>query len=184
MTWAIIPLFAVGVGVTAYAQYQAGRAAEQQARAQAAWYDYNAKVAQREAEAERQAVAFETKQQKRTAEQLLARQRALVGKAGVTMEGSPLLIAEDTAAQLALDAAMIRTTGARRAAAFRSQSILDISKAGAARTAAAGYRRAGVWGAGASILGGAAQAGYMGYQMWKKPPATTSTYPVDIGYHY
>jgi len=171
MTGFEIPLIIAATAVTAYSQYEEGRSAAAQARAEAAWHDYNAKVAQREDEAERQAAAYETQQHKREAGQFLARQRAAVGKAGVTMEGSPLLVAEDTAAQLALESSMIRITGARRAARWRSQSILDISKAGAARTAAAGYRRAGVWGAGASILGGATDVATMrseGSPWWPK----------------
>lgn len=163
---AIISLAAAGAGVAAYSTYQAGRAAETQAKAEAAWHAYNAKVAQREAEAERQAGAFEAQQHARQAKQLLARQRALIGAAGVTPEGSPLLVAEDTAAQLALENAMIRQTVGRRVSKWQSQSILDISKAGAARSAASGYGRAAYTGAGAALLGGAAQVGFMGYDMW------------------
>jgi len=167
-TAAIITLAITGTAISAYGMYQQGRMAEQQAKQEAAWHQYNALIAKREAEAERQAVAFEAQQQKRKAKQLFARQRALIGAAGVTVEGSPLLVMEDTAAQLALENINIRMRGARRVSAYESRSILDISKASAARSVAGGYRRAGAWGAGASILTGAAQTGYMGYQtgMW------------------
>jgi hypothetical protein len=74
------------------------------------------------------------------------------------MEGSPLLLAEDTAAQLAIEGASIRTAGARRVQALRSKSILDTSMARASRAAAPGFRRAGAIGAGASILQGAARS--------------------------
>lgn len=161
----IIPLLIAGVSVQAYGQYQAGKQAQAQAKAQSAWNLYNAKVAQRQAEAERQAAAFESTQQKRRAKTLLAKQRALIGAAGVEMEGSPLLVAEDTAAELAKEAVNIRLIGQRRVAAFKSRSILDISKASAAKTAAAGFGRAAVIGAGASILQGAAQVGFMKQQM-------------------
>lgn len=162
---AIIALAATGTAVGAYGIYQQGRMAAQQAKQEAAWHAYNAIIAKREAEAERQAVAFEAGQQRRKAKQLLARQRTLIGAAGVTPEGSPLLVMEDTAAQLALENINIRMRGVRRVSAYESQSILDISKASAARSAAGGYRRAGAWGAGASLLGGAGQIGYMGYGM-------------------
>jgi len=172
MTGAEIALIAmaVGTGVQAYAQYQAGKSAAAQAKAEAAWHAYNAKVSLREAEAERQAAAFEAQQQKRKGKQIQARLRAAVGKAGVTMEGSPLLVAEDTAAELALENAMIRMTGARRVARWKSQSILDISKASMAKTRAESAERAGILGAGTSLLTGAAQTGYMGYEMgvWGK----------------
>lgn len=162
---AIIALAAAGTGMAAYGMYQQGKQAEQQAKAEAAWHSYNALIAKRGAEAERQAAAFEAGQQRKKAKQLLARQRALIGAAGVTVEGSPLLVMEDTAAELALENINIRMRGARRVSAYESQSILDISKASAAKSAAGGYRRAGAWGAGASLLSGAAYTGYMGYQM-------------------
>jgi len=149
------------VGVSAYSAVQQGRSAKAQAEQQAAWSDYNAKIAKREADAERTAAAFEAKQHTRMGRKLLARLRAAVGASGVTQEGSPLLLAEDTAAQLAIESANIRTTGARRVGAWTSRSILDTSMAKAARASAPGYARAGYLRAGSSILGGAAQVGYM-----------------------
>lgn len=146
---------------TAYTQYAAGQQAKTRAKAEAAWHRHNAKVAQREEAAEREATAFEAGQQKRAAEQRQAQLRAAVGVAGVEMEGSPLLVAEDMAAQFALENAMIRTTGSRRAMQWRTRSILDVGKASAAEAAASGYARQGTLSAGASILGGAAQVGYM-----------------------
>lgn len=171
MTTAIIVMSLVGAGTAAYSSYQERKTAQQQAEAQSAWNLYNAKVSQREAEAEQQAAAFESKQHRRQARALLSRQRALIGKAGVQMEGSPLLVAEDTAAELATEAVNIRLTGQRRVQAFKSRSILDISKASAAKAAAAGFGRAAVIGAGASILQGAAQVGFMSFQMRTPPPA-------------
>jgi len=165
MTTAIFIMAIVGTGVQAYGQYQQSKQAQAQAKAQAAWNLYNSKVAKRQAEAEQRAAAFESKQHKRKAEALLAKQRALVGASGVEMEGSPLLVAEDTAAQLAKEAVNIRLTGQRRVQAYRSQSILDISRASAATSRAAGYGRAAVIGAGSTLLQGGAQAGYLGYQM-------------------
>lgn len=140
--------------VAGYSDYQQGQTAAQQARAQAAWHAYNAKVAEREADAERQAAEFEAKQHAREAKHLRSRQIAIIGKSGVTIEGSPLLVAEDTAAQLALENAMIRERGARSVSKWKSQSILDISKASAAKSAAGGYKMAGYLGAGTSLLQG------------------------------
>ena len=165
MATALLVMAIVGTGVAAYGQYQQGKQAQSQAKAQSAWNLYNAKVAQRQADAEERAAAFESKQHKRKAEALLAKQRALVGASGVEMEGSPLLVAEDTAAQLAMEAQNIRLTGQRRAQAYRSQSILDVSKASAAKSRAAGFGQAAVIGAGSTILQGGAQAGKMGYDM-------------------
>jgi hypothetical protein len=164
MTAAAIPLMIAATMVSAYSAYQQGQTAAQQSRAQAAWHTYNAKIAKREAEAERRATAFEVKQQARRGKTLQARLRTLVGASGVEMAGSPLLVAEDTAAQLALESANIRTTGARRVQRWRSQSILDVFKARTARRAASEYEQAGILQAGAGLLGGAAQVSYMGSQ--------------------
>ena len=156
----ILGLAIAGTATAAYGQYQEKRSAEEQAKAEAAWHAYNAKVAQREAAAEREAAAFEAKQHRRQAKQLLARQRALIGASGVTMEGSPLLVAEDTAAQLALEGVNIRKTGMRRAQQYESMSILDMSKSSAARSAASGYGTAAILGAGSSILQGTSSSLY------------------------
>lgn len=157
----IIPLLVAGIGVQAYGQYQQGKQAQAQAKAQSAWNLYNSKVAQRQAEAEKTAAAFDVSQHKRKAKALLARQRSLIGAIGVEMEGSPLLVAEDTAAELAKEETNIRLTGQRRVEAFKSRSILDVSMASAAKSRAAGFGRAAVIGAGSTILQGAAQAAFM-----------------------
>ncbi len=160
-------LMAIGTGVAAYGTYQAQKSAQQQAKAQAAWNAYNAKVAQREADAEKAAAAFESKQAGRKARQLLARQKSLIGKSGVQLPGSPLLVAEDTAAQLAKEQTNIRLRGERRVRGFKSQSILDISKASASKSAAAGFGRAAIIGAGSSLLQGGSQAAFMHSQTKK-----------------
>jgi len=167
---AILVTAIVGTSVAAYGQYRQNKQAQAQAKAQAAWHQYNAKVAQRQAEAERKAAQFKSEQQKRQAEALLGRQRAMIGASGIEMEGSPLLVAEDTAAQLAKEAQNIRLVGERRAQSYRSQSILDISKASAASSRAAGYGQAAVIGAGSTLLQGGVQAGYMGYKMGTLDP--------------
>ena len=146
--------------LASYATYQSGQSAQQQAKAQAKWHAYNAKVAEQEAEAERQASAFEAKQPRRRGAQLLARQRTLIGASGIEMEGSPLLVAEDTAAQLAKENINIRLQGLRRVSQFKSQSILDISKASASKSQASSYGQAAYIGAGSSILSGIAGAQY------------------------
>ena len=163
-----------GTAVQAYGQYQQGKQSQAQAKAQAAWNLYNSKVAKRSAEAQRKANLFASQQQKKRAKALLARQRALIGASGVEFEGSPLLIAEDTAAELAKEEQNIRLTGQRKVSAFESQSILDISKASAAKAAAAGFGRAAVIGAGSTLLQGGANTAFMAQQMGmfdKKPTA-------------
>lgn len=165
MAGAIIPLMIAGTAMSAYGLYAQGRAQEKQAKAQSAWAAYNAKVAQREAQAEEKAVLFEAQQHERKSKMLLARQRALTGASGFAPEGSPLLVAEDTAVQLATERANLRMAGQRRVMAYQSQSILDKLQSRMYKSAARDYARAGAIGAGASILQGAGQIGYMGYEM-------------------
>ncbi len=161
MTGAEIPLLIAATATAGYSAYRQGKTAAATAKADAAWHAYNAKVAEREAQAERKAAEDEAIQHKRQADKLLARQRALVGKSGVTAEGSPLLVMEDTAAQLALENANIRESGLRRASAYRSQSILDFTKARTVSKSASGYAKAGLLSAGNSLLQGGAGVAYM-----------------------
>ena len=142
------------------AQKRQAEAAARQARAQAAYNRYNAKIAEQEALAEQQATLQDLKQHRRTSKQKMSRLRAAVGKSGVMMEGSPLLVAEDTASQLALEHAWI---------GFRSEGLLHLKKAAMSELQATNYlsagrdfARAGRMRAGASLLGGGAQAAYMG----------------------
>lgn len=155
----IIPLLIAGTAVTAYGQYQQNKQAQSQAKSQAAFNRYNAKLKQRQAEAEEAAARFESKQQRKKSKALLSKQRALIGASGVTPEGSPLLIQEDTAAELATEAKNIRLRGQQRVSKLKSQSILDISKASAASARATGFGQAAVLSAGSTLLTGAAQVG-------------------------
>ena len=157
---AIIGLAAAGTGVAAYGQYQSNKNAQSQAKVQSAWNLYNSKLAQREKAAETAANLFESKQQKIAADRLKARGRAIRGASGVEEEGSPLLVMEDTAAELAKQQQQARISGSRRVSAFESQSILDISKASAAKSRAAGFGSAAITSAGGTLLSGAADAGF------------------------
>jgi hypothetical protein len=60
-----IPLLIAGTGLTAYSAYQQGQTAAAQAKQTAAWQDFNAKVAKRDADAERRAADFEAIQHTR-----------------------------------------------------------------------------------------------------------------------
>ena len=82
-----IILALAGAGIGAYASLQAGKAQAKMAK-------YNAAVAMREAEASRQAAAYEEKQQRKQTEKLLSKQRAAYAKAGVQFTGSSLLVME------------------------------------------------------------------------------------------
>ncbi len=164
MTWAAVAITAivVGGGIQAYGQYQANKSAQAQAKAQSAWNLYNSKVALREKEAEEAATKFAVKQQQRRGKRLRGKAKAIRGASGVELEGSPLLVMEDTAAELAKEEVGIRVTGQRRAQAFQSRSILDISKASAARARAAGFGQAAITQPGATLLQAGGQAAFVG----------------------
>ncbi len=164
MTWAAVAVttILVGGGIQAYGQYQANKSAQAQAKAQSAWNLYNSKVALREKEAEDAATKFAVKQQQRRGKRLRGKAKAIRGKSLVELEGSPLLVMEDTAAELAKEEAGIRVTGERRAESFRSRSILDISKASAAKSRAAGFGQAAITQPGGTLLQAGGQAAFVG----------------------
>jgi hypothetical protein len=75
--------YIVKIGAAAFAV----RGAVQQGQDQSAWASYNAKMARRDAAIAKQNAEYAAGQKRRQTERLLSRQRALYGKAGVTMEG-------------------------------------------------------------------------------------------------
>ena len=90
----------------------------------------------------------------------MSRQRALYGKSGVEIEGSPLLVMEDTAAQGEMDALAIRWGGDVAAARARSEANLMKMQG---RTAG----RLGAIQAGTTLLSGAGQT-YRDYRTYNK----------------
>jgi len=154
-TWAAISAVTSMAG-TAFSTYSQ----MQQAREQSKWAEYNAAVAERDAETARMNAEYEAGIKRKETEKLLGRQRALYGKAGVTLEGSPLLLMAETAAEGEMDALMIERGGKLQAQRYRSEATLSRMKGSAAQ-------RAGYWGAGSTLLTGASQTAYK-YGMYKK----------------
>jgi hypothetical protein len=121
-----------------------------QAKASSNASKFNARVADNNAVIAEQNAAADESRQRRAADRQLAQTRALVGAAGVTLEGSPLEVLEDQAMEAELDALNIRYGGALQASNYRSQSQLGRSAARSAMTQ--GYISAG-----SSLLKGATQ---------------------------
>lgn len=92
-------LLGVGMAVAAGGAVYGGVAAHQSAQ-------YNAALAEQQAQLERQRGKIAQKQIQRQAEQTKARQRALYGASGVTLEGSPLIAIADTAIEFEKDIAI------------------------------------------------------------------------------
>jgi hypothetical protein len=145
-----VAIAAIGAGTTAYTQVQQGHN-------QAANAKYNAKLASRNAKIAQESAEYEARQKRRETARLIGRQRALYGKAGVTMEGSPLEVIQETAAQGEMDALMIERRYTQQATAYKSQAEL-------ARTRTEIAKRRGYWGAGSTLLtsGGQMASGYGG----------------------
>lgn len=110
--------------------------------------DYNAAVSEQAARAAKDKASYEEDIHRERVRKLISSQRALYGKSGVDMSGSPLLTLEDTAGQGELDALAIRYGGNVSAAQNRSAATLSRMQGSAARTSS--YIQAG-----SSLLTGA-----------------------------
>jgi len=145
--WAAIPyvIAAVGVGMSAYGQYQSGQAQEKA-------YKFNAAIAEQDAAAERKKADYEEGQARLRLRQLIGTQRTLYAKAGVDLaSGSPLMVLADTAARGEEDLEMIKYGGDVSVARQRNQASLQLfygkqsrtaGTIGAFGTAAAGFSQA------------------------------------------
>ena len=98
-------------GVSAYSSYAQGKS-------QAAISSYNALIAKQNASLTAKQIGIAEKekdilasQYRQKAEKTLAAQRAGWAKAGVTMEGTPLLVAVESMAEADIDALAIRYAG-------------------------------------------------------------------------
>lgn len=123
-----------------------------QGRSQAAIHASNANVSRQTAAAVQRQTEYAVQQNRAQADQLAGRQRVLIAKSGVDLDGSPLQVMEDTASQVQRDALAIRYAGDVRSAQADGQAALDGMQADSSLTA-------GYMGAGASVLSGASQLG-------------------------
>lgn len=126
----------------------------QQGKFQESTADYNARVAENEAEATRNAgTEAENIQRQKTAE-LLSKQRAQLGAANVDLSsGSALQLQEETVALGEADALRIRSNFSNRAGALDTSA--DLTEREGAFAADAGNTDAGNTGAAGTLLSGA-----------------------------
>lgn len=157
---AIIPLMATGIGLQVAGQVQAGREAKAFGESQAALREYNAQLAEREAIEAREAAAFEERKFRKGGERLKARQRLGFAKAGVTFEGSPLEVMEQTAIELETDALMIRRGGQLGARRLTAEAQLQRFAGRSALLKGRAARRASTISALSTGLVGGAQLGF------------------------
>ena len=145
LEWIILGATILGTLTSAWGTYESGRS-------QAKMAEYNAAVTARNAEQERLQAEYEEKRHREQMEKRKATQRSLYYKAGVTTEGSPLLVMEETAAKAEQDALAIRYGGEVSASRWETQAAID-------RMRGREYKRAGALGAGTSLLTGASAIG-------------------------
>lgn len=132
-----------GAGYAGMAQMEAGKS-------QAALSEYNARVQEQQAEQLKSDSRIGANAQRRQGEMLKSKQRALYAKAGVTADGSPLLIQAEQAAIIEQSALDVERTGNVKAAYALSQAELD-------RMTGRAAKRAGKMQGTATILSGAGQ---------------------------
>lgn len=163
---AIATLAAAAIGaVGSIQQGQAGKTAA----------NYNAQLAQNNATYAGQQSAEEARRQRIMGAKAVGAARAGYGASGVSIEGSPLDVLEESARSAELDALSIEHGGQVRSIGFRNEATLDRFRGSAAS-------RAGYMGAAATLLKGGAQAySYMDEPAKTKPKRTGG---LDYGYDF
>lgn len=130
-----------GTAISAIGAIRAGQA-------QAAAANYNAQVAERNAFISRDQAAADEQRQRIQARRKLGAMRAAYGASGISLEGSPLDVLEDSAAEAELDALTIRYKGGVGAMGYEAE-------AGAQRARAKNATTESYYNAGAALLTGA-----------------------------
>lgn len=134
---------------SAYASYQSGKS--QQAAA-----DFNAEMAARQAKQAQDVAKIKEENYREEVARRMAKIRADYAAAGVTTEGTPLLVMMDSARQAERDAQRIRYGGEIESFAYQGE-------AGLQRMTGKQAYQAGLIGAGVSLLSGASRIGGMYY---------------------
>jgi hypothetical protein len=131
--YALMGVSAIGALSGSQAQVQAGNASAATAEHNAQVAEYNARVMEENAKATELASEYEADKMKRESRRLEARQRTLYSAAGVTTEGSPLLVMAEDAGIAAKDIYMTRYSGRVKAQQYRSQAEVLKSNASFSR---------------------------------------------------
>lgn len=139
----------IGAAVSA-----AGAIAAGQAEANAA--DFNADMAQQQAERERQIAARDAEDHRRRNSRVLASSRARRAGSGVASQGSPLMVDESTVGEIELGVQDILAGGGARAYGHRQQAALARARGRSAQTGS-------FLNAGATLLTGAGRTDYKNF---------------------
>jgi hypothetical protein len=134
---------AIGAGVTAYGQRQAGKAREQAAK-------YNAKVAENQAIQEGMNARERARRLRMKHRRIKASQRVRTAKSGILATGSALEVMAETATNMEMELSDLRWQSDIKQADYQAQAGMSLWEGRQAR-------RAGNIAAGASLLSGAAK---------------------------
>lgn len=144
VTAAMLILAAAGTAVTVVGQ-------QQQAKAQSAMLNYNARLREQEAADAQRDARIRANQQREANRRFIGAQRAKGGQAGVLQStGSPLEVLADNAQQLEMGALETERTGNIQAGQLRTQAVFD-------RMQGKSIRRGANYASAGAILGGASQ---------------------------
>lgn len=145
MAWVATVAVVVGTAVSAYSQYQQGKA-------QKAMASYNKKLAENDAIAKMQETQAETARMRDQNRRLRAQQQAGYAKSGaVTTSGTPLLVQAEQAGLMELDVLQMQRSGKMASDASLAEAKMHKFKGKQAY-------RAGLWNAGATLIKGAGSA--------------------------
>lgn len=133
---ATLPLLILGGGILGFI----GQRQEAEARAQS--LEFNATVAEQEAEISKKIRELEKGQEEKRLKSFISTQQALFAKSGVTLSGSPLAVIEESAAAGELDIIIGNINASIEQS--RLQSEADIRRAEAKSRIATGKTRAGL----------------------------------------
>lgn len=122
-------LMGVSTGVGMAGSLREGQSAQAAA-------NYNAAVQEQQAQITEAQAAEEERRQRAMARKVIGQGRANVGASGIQMEGSPLDVLEESAANAELDSLTIRNQGQLKAWAYRAGANMERFKGESAMDAA------------------------------------------------
>ena len=131
----------VAAGASAVSGVQASREATRQGRFERDIHNYNAQLEKIAAKEAGRKAALKARQFRRSASKRQAQNRAALAKTGIELEGSPLLVLQEDAANAELDEFLIRRQGQIERQGLESAAQLSLIKGKFSRDAARSKKR-------------------------------------------
>lgn len=159
--WVAVAALAAGTTISAVSQYRQGKE-------QRELYKQRAAAALEDAKAVRESYGEQAREKRKEARRYEKRQRVLFAKGGVQAEGTALDIIKETETEFQREAGLIQLHGETESSRLRTQAMFE-------RQAGQSAYRAGLWGAGATVMSGLGTLGMYGSEQgwWTKKSAGT-----------